>query len=407
MKFQRAILTSFLLACLSLLVSQAALAAPVGKAKMVIGKVIVQTQGGKSIRLRRGNPISVGDIVITNDRSQAQLTMIDGSNISVRPDSKFQIETFVATGRVEEDKTHYMLIKGGFRSVTGSIGKKNKESFKLKTPVATMGIRGTDFVGKYCNSDCPASAGKNGLFVDVVSGGVALANKAGTFNLTPETNGFVGSPDEKPGRIDKLPENLLSPKARNTSRGKSGKKKYPSPEEELVQIGVYVAPDLKKEIIDEAMAAGMPTAEIINGAHSAGLQPEEILPDIISIGKRHGKSPTDLVQPILDSDIKSDNIIKDLMSQYPDSATDIMTAAIATGQVNPDQLKASARDMGINMQELEAAEAIGNMLAIPEEMQEILDGGNQGNGVSDDAAGRIRSRELTPDSAVQDVASPS
>lgn len=388
---------------------QSALAKPAGKAKMVIGKVMLQTSSGESIRLRRGKPVSSGDTIITNGRSQAQLIMTDGSNISVRPGSKFQISEYVATGDVEKDKTHYTLYKGGFRSVTGSIGKKNKASFKLRTPVATMGIRGTDFTAKFCNSDCPRNVDKNGLYVDVISGSVSMTNKGGSFVLNKSTNGFVANPEQKPQSIDRLPQNLLSPKKK---KDKAGEKRYPSPEEEMVQIGVYVAPELKDQIIEEAMEAGVPTRAIINGASSGGLQAEDIVKEVINQGKKRGLQPSDFVQPILESDIKTDNIIRDLMAANPSTAADILTAAIASGKVNSDELKASAESMGINVEEINSAEALGNLLAIPKEVQEIMDedGGDSVEGSDSEeqsTPSRIRARELAPDTTVQDEASPS
>lgn len=390
-------------------VNSHAYAAPAGKAKMVIGKVMVQTATGASIRLRRGKPVSEGDKIITNERSQAQLIMKDGSNISIRPASEFEITAFVATGDVAKDKTHYTLSKGGFRSVTGSIGKKNKASFKLKTPVATMGIRGTDFTSRLCNGDCPANVSQNGLYVDVISGGVSMTNQAGSFDLTPDTNGFVGKPDQKPGRIDKFPENLLSPKRKNNS-GRNGKKGYPSPEEEMVQISVYVDPENKNAIIQEAMEAGVAPKSIINGANSGGLNAEEIVPEIINRSKSLGISPSDLVQPILDSDIQSDNIIEDLMVQNPESAADILTAAFASGKMPEEQLKSSANNIGLNESEIKAAEALGGLLAVPEELQKILeesDSNSNDNSNDNSTPARIRARELAPTSDTQETASPS
>lgn len=341
--------------------------ASVGTAKMVLGKVMIAGAQGDKKRLRRGGAVNVGDTVITSKRGQAQLTMIDGTKISVRPGSEFQIEAFVATGKVEEQKTYYKLLKGGFRSVTGQIGKKNKSSFRLSTPVATMGIRGTDFTGKYCADDCPSS-GKNGLFVDVISGSIAMTNDGGTFELDRKTNGYVSDANQAPESIAELPANLLSPKAKHGKK----RKKYPSPEEEMVQVGLYVDPDNKAEILSEAMDAGMPPAQIMRGADNAGLEVKEFLPQLIKKGKERGMDPSDFVAPILKSGIDADSVIEGLISANPSSASDILTAAIATGEFDNDRLKSSALSAGVSSKEIDSADTVGNLFALPPEVKKLL-----------------------------------
>jgi hypothetical protein len=43
------------------------------------------------------------------------------------------------------------LLKGGFRTVTGMIGKRgNADAYKLRAAAATIGIRGTDFTSRLC-----------------------------------------------------------------------------------------------------------------------------------------------------------------------------------------------------------------------------------------------------------------
>src|SRR5476649_1542244 len=49
-------------------------------------------------------------------------------------------------GKPDDDSASFNLVKGGLRSITGLLGKRNKERFALKTPTATIGIRGTTFI---------------------------------------------------------------------------------------------------------------------------------------------------------------------------------------------------------------------------------------------------------------------
>jgi len=386
----------------------------VGKAKLVIGKAMITSAKGKTVRLRRGNLIYQGDIIKTSKRGQTQLIMVDGTSISVRPDSKFQIEEFVSTGDVKKDKTYYKLLNGGFRSVTGEIGKKNKASFRLSTPVATMGIRGTDFTGRYCNKNCKGSGGKDGLFVDVINGGISMSNDGGTFDLDPDTNGHVESASQAPAEIAELPDNLLSPRAKKT-KDKNGKTvvTYPEPDEEVVQIALFVDPGKKKEIISEAMDSGVSAKKIIRGADTAGFNAKDVVPNVIEKGKEQGKQASDFVKDILDSGVGTDSVIEDLMASNPNSASDILTAAIATGGVNTNQLKKSAVSLGVSAEDIESADTVGNLFKIPEEVKEILketktddNNGKGGGGKPSENRGQ-EIKDLTPASENGDVVSPS
>lgn len=51
-------------------------------------------------------------------------------------------------------RAFYRLVKGGFRSVSGLIGKVNREDFRVSTPVATIGIRGTEWGARICQGGC-------------------------------------------------------------------------------------------------------------------------------------------------------------------------------------------------------------------------------------------------------------
>lgn len=385
--------------------------AQVGKVKMVLGKVMLISAQGEKKRLRRGSTVNVGDTIITNKRGQAQLTMSDGTKISIRPASKFLIEEFVATGKPENQKTYYNLISGGFRSVTGSIGKKNKASFRLTTPVATMGIRGTDFTGRYCNNNCPAANGKNGLFMDVISGGVSMTNDGGTFNFNKDSNGYVSDPNQSPRVIPALPDNLLSPKAKKSKNGrKRNRNKYPSPEEETIQIGLFVDPENKKEILSEAMEAGVPPAQIMRGADSAGLNAKEFVPELIKKGKEMGIDPSEFVTPILDSGMEAGKLISDMMRSNPDSASDILTAAIASGELNNEQLKNSALNAGVSAADVNSADTVGNLFALPPEVKKLLNDPKNNLDKDENSSEQkrnIRSRELNPATDSGEVASPS
>ena len=126
-----------------------------GKVSYVRGAATVQSPGDgtRGRLLIKNTPLQVGDVVKTGSRSFAILTLEDGSRLTIRPSSSFTVEQINA----KKDKTAsaiLRLFRGGLRAITGFISKKNHNGYRLRTPVATIGIRGTQFDARLCGKDC-------------------------------------------------------------------------------------------------------------------------------------------------------------------------------------------------------------------------------------------------------------
>jgi len=104
---------------------------------------------GDSRELKQGDFIFVNDEIQTGDRSFAVLQFTDGAKVTVRPDSKLIIETYLYAGN-EGDEATLNLVSGGLRVITGAMAKTNPENYKVRTPVALMGVRGTEFSVMLC-----------------------------------------------------------------------------------------------------------------------------------------------------------------------------------------------------------------------------------------------------------------
>ena len=116
------------------------------------GALVVQRQDGTVKVLAPNSKIFVGDLLITAKDSYAQVNLNDGTKMTLRPNSNLRIAEFQF--RTDEPKADNMvmnLLKGGFRTVTGLIGKRgNADAYKLRAATATIGIRGTDFTARIC-----------------------------------------------------------------------------------------------------------------------------------------------------------------------------------------------------------------------------------------------------------------
>ncbi len=192
---------------------QANIAVPAGKIIFSLGKVTIESGEGEIRRAKRGGSVYEGDVVRTNRRGQAQIKFIDDGRVSIRADSEFKIDAYhYSLKNKKYHKSEFSLLKGGIRSITGAIGKSNKKSYKLKTVIATIGIRGTDYSLMLCNGDCGGEV-KDGLYVGVSSGGVTLENDSGSIDLDPNQYAMVGGIDSMPKKLQIAPSFLMFDRA--------------------------------------------------------------------------------------------------------------------------------------------------------------------------------------------------
>jgi hypothetical protein len=115
------------------------------------GEVLALSNGG-SRELKQGDFIYQNDEIITSARSFAVLQFVDGAKVTVRPDSTLIIEQYLYAGN-DSDEATLNLVSGGLRVITGAMAKSNPENYKVRTPVALMGVRGTEFSIMLCGDE--------------------------------------------------------------------------------------------------------------------------------------------------------------------------------------------------------------------------------------------------------------
>lgn len=182
-----------------------------GKVIFIFGQAWKHSTDGGKHNLKRGMPVHVGEIIETADNGQVQIRMNDNGLIAIRPGSQFKIQAFKFSGTdgagSSDDKSYFQLLKGGFRSITGVVGQRNKKAYKVSTPVATIGIRGTDYTARICSSDCQQA---DGLYLGVWQGGVSIGNDTGVADIDAGQYGYVAAADTAPVPVQSLPADLLA-----------------------------------------------------------------------------------------------------------------------------------------------------------------------------------------------------
>lgn len=155
-----------------------AFAAPeAGKVVTVAGRAAAATQEGDIRSLGRGGAVNSGDTVVTSSNSYVRMKFIDGASVILRPNSRFHIEDYQVAEKEEENRSFFNLVKGGFRAVTGAIGKRNRSGYRVRTAVATIGIRGTDYSMRTCSGDCGNNP--DGDYYQVHDGGIFVSTDGG------------------------------------------------------------------------------------------------------------------------------------------------------------------------------------------------------------------------------------
>jgi len=127
------------------------------------GQVTVKDLNGETQILEINSPIYEGDRITTDIGSTAFIAMDDGAEIYLKEDSVVKISTYVITSGLDEDSSSVLdLIRGGLRKITGSIGASAQSNYQVQTGLATIGIRGTEYVIKLCKQDnCDQTVGRN------------------------------------------------------------------------------------------------------------------------------------------------------------------------------------------------------------------------------------------------------
>ena len=96
--------------------------------------------------LRKGMQLFEGDTVQTGQNGHLYLATTDQAFISVRPNSRLTIELYRAQPNDPSNVSiRFTLHEGVARFVSGQAVSTAKNRFRLNTPVAAIGVRGTDF----------------------------------------------------------------------------------------------------------------------------------------------------------------------------------------------------------------------------------------------------------------------
>lgn len=150
------------------------------------GEATVKDLQGNILGLEINSQIYEGDRITTAPGASLYILMDDGAEIFLKSDSVIKISQYVITSDDDNTSSSILdLIRGGLRKITGAIGGSFNSNYKLQTGLATIGIRGTEYVIKLCKlDDCNQTVSRNDpdakLHAVVLDGIITLTNEEET-----------------------------------------------------------------------------------------------------------------------------------------------------------------------------------------------------------------------------------
>ena len=238
----RIIITAVLLA----MVTPVTAATVAGRVVFATGSPRASDAAGAVRALKRTDDVYAGDTLMTDAGSRLQVSFVDGAYVSVQPGSEYRIDEYRYSGKPDgTEKAIYSLLKGGIRAVTGLIGKKNHEAYKVNTAVATIGVRGTGHNTRICQGDCPGKP--DGLYHNTWEGVTYVENDVDVVDV-PTGKGIYVKDLSSPIQF------LNQPSA--VTAVDTGKERQEEDEKEQEQEGTFIAGDQRDALGGQLVVTG-------------------------------------------------------------------------------------------------------------------------------------------------------
>lgn len=131
---------------------------------------VVQAIGGArlaGVPSKVGDKVQAGDSLSTDADGYLYIKTVDGGFLILRPSSKARVLAYtIDAAQPSNNRIKFELSQGVARSISGAAVKQSRQNFRFNTPVAAIGVRGTDFT---VFTDAQTTR------VAVVSGGVVVS----------------------------------------------------------------------------------------------------------------------------------------------------------------------------------------------------------------------------------------
>ena len=159
---------------------------------------------GRSRQLAKGDPVCVGETIVTSESGKLQIKMTDDGLVAIRPGTQLKIEQYSYSGS-SGDASVFALLKGASRFVTGKIGKGNPQKDLIRTQTATIGVRGTDHEATVILSG-EGSGYTSGTYDKVNTGVTYIKTQIGEIDIHPNQVGLAADIGKMPILLKDIPD---------------------------------------------------------------------------------------------------------------------------------------------------------------------------------------------------------
>lgn len=186
-------------AALSLSLGGIAFAAPskIGVAAAVQNEV----QGildGKNASLTAGADVYQNQVIQTGEKAMAQLLFLDQTSLSIGPNAHIKLDSFIFDPNRSEGEVVLEASRGAFRFITGA---QDPNNYSIKTPVATIGVRGTIIDFLLIDGSLVLILDEGRAFITMADGTVIELDSPGDYIIV-KADGSVIGPNSWEGSID-------------------------------------------------------------------------------------------------------------------------------------------------------------------------------------------------------------
>jgi len=143
-----------------------------------------RTQGGETLVLSEGGAVYAGDKIETADGARLIVRFTDSSTLQMGGGAIIEVDEMVydVHGLTDaKDKQGLKFVEGVFKYISGAISHNDFNSVAITTPVATIGIRGTEFVAGRLTVGMPAGTSHYGY--QIREGAIEIIAEGGSVTL--------------------------------------------------------------------------------------------------------------------------------------------------------------------------------------------------------------------------------
>lgn len=211
---------------------------PIGTIVTLEGVVkAIESEGGERV-LKKGASIFLEELIQVGSDGKAQLKFTDGGVMNLISGSEFRVDSYRYRQSGQKDQFSANLLKGGFRSLSGSIAKKNAQEYQIQTPSATIGLRGTIIEVSIVGFSVYFGVSEGRAIISNPSGSQMIGvGEKGQFVLVPSAGAPPQLISRRPSELD-IKLFIPAQGGINIDRQSTGQmgKIAPSPQEQAPQI---------------------------------------------------------------------------------------------------------------------------------------------------------------------------